>query len=355
MTALFVGTLLLLFYIGKRPWALLVTSIVGAFAWPVVSVSGAVLLLFLETGLPIDAIRPAATGLISPDSRWLWEKWLICLAGSLAGLLIVIGVQAAAQKNGVANDASVLDLLQGLLTGLPSDLALIFALVTLAGSSFFFKAVIANLLTIRKKLFFMAVAAIVLPRSIVWYISNPALANPNGFADFTNILFFPPQGKVLLPLVTIASFWGPIVILLLLKWDEFCVEIRKLGPGVVAVIALSLLLALPTEPRFVTSAWPFFMLGTVLLMEKVNVRPSFNYVYATLVFLYSQFWMKINLAPWTGRDSEGLLEFPKQLLFMHYGLWMNWWSYLLQLAAIGLSLLAVKNLISNHPQPTAAE
>ena len=49
VTALFVAMLLLLFYIEKKPVALFLVTIVGAFCWPVVSVCGAVLIIFIRT------------------------------------------------------------------------------------------------------------------------------------------------------------------------------------------------------------------------------------------------------------------------------------------------------------------
>jgi hypothetical protein len=45
VTALFVAMLLLLFYTEKKSVALFLTTIIGAFVWPVVSISGAFLIL----------------------------------------------------------------------------------------------------------------------------------------------------------------------------------------------------------------------------------------------------------------------------------------------------------------------
>jgi hypothetical protein len=182
-----------------------------------------------------------------------------------------------------------------------------------------------------------------IPWVIVRGISSPSVPDPSGFMLVLRLLLFPPNGKFLLPLVALAALWGPIVLLLLLQWKEFCIEARKLGPGFVAVIGLNLPLGLVAESRFVTFAWPFFMLGAVLAMESRTKSTAFKFAFAVLTILYAQFWMKINLAPWTGSDYEHLLDFPKQVFFMHYGLWMNWWSYSLQLCVIVLSVLWLRS------------
>ena len=135
------------------------------------------------------------------------------------------------------------------------------------------------------------------------------------------------------------------MLLLILYWKEFCVQARKLGPGVVAVIGTTLILGLVGEPRFMTIAWPFLVLGLVLVLDASKPKASFKYVLISLTVVYAQFWMKINVAPWLSPDSEGLQDFPKQLYFMHYGLWMSWPTYLVQLPIIIISAFLLRNSI----------
>jgi hypothetical protein len=350
VTAFFLGMLLLHFYVKKRTIALLVTTIIGAFAWQVVSICGAILLFFLMTDLPPEAIEPASS---APSynsarlSRRMLGGWLLLVAGSILGLLSIICVERVLH---LTRFVRYIGFLQRMVTGLPSLVAVIFALAILAGSSVFFKTVTTNLIKTKKQLILCAIAAFIIPWCIVRAISNPLLPNPSGLGVVARLMLMPPNGKILLALVTNVVFWGPLTILLLLKWNLFCVEVRKLGPGAVAVIGLALPLGLVTEPRFGTLSWPFFVLGAVLMLEKVVKGASFNYVFAALTVLYAQFWMKINLAPWSGGDFDGLLEFPKQVYFMHYGLWMSWWSFSLQLIVIGFSALWIRKAI-NLPSP----
>lgn len=344
VTALFVGLLALLFYVEKRPIALLATTIVGAFAWQIVSICGALLLIFPRTDLPSEVIAPTSSTYTINSvkiSCLIKFGWIVLLMLSIAGVVYL----SLSEKNIAWLVYSLVSRLGSLLTGLPSLVAVTIALAMLAGSVLFFKTIVVNLRKPPLILVMLAIVALLIPWSIVREIANPSVPNPSGLINILRISLEPPNGKFLLPLVTLASFWGPVVLLLLLNWKIFCSEARKLGPGFMAVVGLNLFLGLATEPRFVTFAWPFFVLGAVLALEGRSRSASFKYAFAALTILYAQFWMKINLAPWTGDDYESLLEFPKQVYFMHYGLWMSWSSYWWQLCAIILSALWLRSTI----------
>ncbi len=340
VTALFFGLILLLFYIEKRSIPLFLTTIIGAFAWQVVSICGAVLLLFIHTGLPAEVIVPSelkySINLVR-RSRFFTFGWVVLL------ILLIVKLENIISNHGIFWVVDILvNRLSSLLTGLPSLVGVFIALAMLVGSAEFFQASLKNLGKTPPFLFFLAFLAILIPWCIVQVISNPYVPNPSGMKTILYGMLMPPSGKILLPFVTLVSFWGPVVLLLPLNWRLFCVEARRIGPGFVAVVGLSLPLGLVTEPRFITLGWPFLVLGIVLAMERINRLNSFKYVFASLTILYAQFWMKINLAPWSSNEYEGLLDFPKQVFFMHYGLWMNWLAYLVQLFAIVVSFLLLR-------------
>ena len=350
-TALVVGLLALLFYVERRPIALLATTIVGAFAWQIVSICGALLLMFPRVELPPEVTAPVASRFFTTPvtlSRLVNFAWIILLALSVLGVLCCSHVEQALDisrlervvaKHGISWLVDVLaNTLGVLITGLVSvNVGVAIALAMLAGSGLFFRIVAANLRKTPLINVAFAIVALLIPWIIARRLSSPSVAGGNSFVYVLQMSIKPPFGKILLPIVTLVSFWGPVVLLLLLNWKAFCVKARKLGPGFVAVVGLNLPLGLPAEPRYVTFAWPFFVLGAVLTMEGRSKSSSFIYAFAALTILYGQFWMKINLAPWTGDDYANLYEFPKQVFFMHYGLWMNWWAYALQLCVIAVS------------------
>lgn len=350
VTALLIGLLLLLFYLEKRALALFITTIVGTFVWPLVSIYGAILLVFLESNISSDLIEPKilASEILS---RFVKRAWLTLLVTSIIALILMkfaLDTSTVLKLDYLLNEIAAIAKLngeesltiKGLITGLPSIVAVLIGLTVLAGSWRFLQAVIVELIKPRLYLIALSVAAILIPFGIIKAISNPLLVNPNSLVWMIHHLFFiPPKGKVLLPFVTLAVFWGPIVLLLLLYWKEFCIELRKLGPGVMSVVGITLPLGLVTEPRYITLAWPFMVFGLVLALENSHRTTSFKYIFAILTVTYAQFWMKINLAPWPEHDYEGLSQFPKQIYFMHYGFWMSGLAYIIQFPIVVFSAL----------------
>jgi hypothetical protein len=325
VTAFFVGMLLLLFYVEKRPLALLATTITGALAWQVVGICGAMLIFFLRHDLTSEAIEPAPSRLwLNPDthSRRIIRGWAI--------LLIVTIASVSDYLNGSGAMPAWKDLrsvrwlmeshapLEKLFTGLPSVAGVAIALVMLIGSGLLSRSLYTDSWKNRLPLVLLAIAAVLIPRTIVGVISNPAVKNVSGLSTIVSVTFLPPNGKFFLPLVTLTVYWGPVVMLLLLKWKDFCIEARKLGPGFMAVVALSLPLGLCTEPRFITCAWPFFVLGAVLVMERTAVGARFKLVFSVLTLFFSQFWLPINSAPWSTDYYGGY----NSLYFMHQGMFM---------------------------------
>jgi len=342
-TALLLGLLLLLFYVEKRPVALLATAILGAFAWQVVSIYGAMLLFFLKTDIPKEAITLSPRLNSAEFDRVAKFRWMALLIGSISSFIILPACMAWI---GIDRESTWdLDVVQRLITSLPSLAGAGLALVMLVGSVIFVRAVFASLRKTSLLLIVLSGMAVLVPWVIVRSIANPAQANASSFMAVAGLLIYPPWGMFLLPLVALAVFWGPTVLLLLLNWRAFCLEARKMGPGFVAVVGMSLPLGLCTEPRFITCAWPFFVLGAVRAMERTETGATFKFVFPALTILFAQFWMKINLAPWPPGDLVNTSVFPKQVWYMHYGYWMAWWAYWLHLGVIGLCIVWLRRTL----------
>lgn len=352
-TALFTALLLLMFYLERRPLALFFTTCIGAFAWPVVSVCGAFLIVFLRTELCSD-LSPMICGNLDGKRRAARARnaalgciALLCLL-IIAFLLMTQGdpnVSHACplpKKWLVAMQASVVPCsLERLITALPSLFCAAIALVSLIGSRAFIRVIFVSIRRAPLRLVSLAILAILIPSLIVKMLANPSLANSSSLEYLLEFMLLPPPGKFFLTFVSLAVFWGPLVLLLMLYWREFCSEARRLGPGFVAIIGISLPLSLMSEPRFLTVAWPFFVLALVLALERSIVDATFKYILGGFTVLYAQFWMKLNLAPWELPDWAALQDFPKEVYFMHYGLWMNWISYSAQflISLLGAALL----------------
>jgi hypothetical protein len=75
-------------------------------------------------------------------------------------------------------------------------------------------------------------------------------------------------------------------------------------------------------------------LGLALALDRSGISKSLGYVFGALTILNTQLWLKFNIAPWEGNDYADLAELPKQMFFLHYGPWMGWPAYLLQLPLV---------------------
>jgi hypothetical protein len=379
VTALFLAMLLLLFYTEKKTVALFLTTIIGSFAWPAVSISGVLLLIFLKVDLPKEVIEPAPPAFTFKSislPNIVKFSFLVVFILSIIGYILVHAVPPVSENacnffnnqlqtlanaipTGVPpllerlikrNNPCALEIiifnLPRLITALPLLFGWLIAFIMLVGSISFFPALIANLRRVRLHSILLAIAAVLIPTFIVKIISNPSIPNVASAYTVVERIFFQTDGKFLLPIVSLAVFWGPLVLLLLLYWKAFCIEARKLGPGFIAIIGLHMILGMSGEPRGFALGWPFFVLGLVLALEKSSTKTSFKYTLAILTILFAQFWMKLIWVPWPSSSSyHEVFKFPQQIYFMHYGIRMNWWSYSIQLVAVILSAVWLHNSV----------
>jgi hypothetical protein len=345
VTGMLIGMLLLLFYLEKRPLLILLTTLVGSFAWQVTGFYGAILLLSLHGQFPRSEENAYVSG--AGLAGIVKFGWISLLGGSVI-LYAALLVFSPSDQQGEQGHH-----LQRFVTGAPSLVGVVIGLSMLAGSIEAVRSVIIS--CVRVQVIYLAVLAaigVAVPRVIVSMISDPQLPPAGGFVPILGLVIFPePNGMFLMPLVTLTVFWGPTVLLLIIYWKEICVELRRLGPGAVGVIGLTLPLTLATEPRFVIGAWAFVIMALVRFLERSEKTPRFDYAFWTLTILYAQFWMRFNFEPWTGGDMDGLFEFPKQMFFMHYGPWMSWSSYVLQLAFVVVSILLLRRTVDPFKNP----
>ena len=351
-TALLAGLLLLLAYLQRSTFLLFLITILASFAWQIVGFCGFLLLLLPRCNGPttLDASR-CSGWTFSTNQLKLYLKvgWVsvsclaligIIVSKHLDSLLPMERIIKIVQNHGISWCLLRIGFWGGpFLTGVPSLLGVSIAIVMLCRPPLVLREALDSMKRGGTTGVLAAAGAVGVPWVIVNMISNPSVPNATGVGGILGVMFFPPIGKVLLPLVGLAAFWGPMVLVLATRWGAFCREAQALGLGFVAVIALNLPLGLATEPRYVTLAWPFAVLGGVMVMERSPVSKGFQWAFGVLTVLYAQFWLKINLAPWVGGDFDGLLEFPKQIFFMHYGFWMSDWAYLFYLVAGSCSLI----------------
>lgn len=351
-TALLIGMLLLLCYLKQRPVALFLVVIAGSFVWQVTGLCGAFLMIFLKTRIPDsdapeDQPRIAARTMRKPLVAWL-SLLVICIASYVA-------MQKYLTPEALGSGR--VQKLECFVTGLPSLVAAGAAILVVLGSVRQVRDIFKALVRVDVKLWVLALLCIAIPKLIVAVIANRNLANPNGFSQVLEWMVFPISGggRFLTPLVGLSVYWGPAFLLMVLLWRKVAAEVRRLGPGAMAVVSLHVPLGLVTEPRYILVGWPFAVTALALALEKANPTRSLMYAFAALSVIASQFWLRINYRPWTGGDYEKFLEFPKQLFFMHYGAWMSWTTFLAQLPLVLLSAFWLRSALHNQGAALSAQ
>ncbi|MBF0561021.1 MAG: hypothetical protein HQL37_03180, partial [Alphaproteobacteria bacterium] len=347
--ALLISLFLLLFYLKRRPLSLFFTAIIGSFVWQSTSQYGAILLISMYMVLQQDDIEPKAPSVGSV--RLIKSGWVVVLILSVVACVVLwLFLPSSTIRQGEV--ASLGNRLARFVSHTPTLIACIIAILTMIGSSRLVGSVFSSWRSVRPHLLILAVASLLIPALIVRTISNPNVPNVSNFLLVLRAVILPPylEGKFLLAPLTLTVFWGPAILLMVFYWRDVCVELRRLGPGAVAIVGITLLLGLATEPRFILGGYPFLVLALVLVLERLKPSRPFLYAFFALSILYAEFWLKLNIPPWKEWPLfDGGQEFPKQMMLMHLGMFMSMTSYFIHLPVVIISgwwLMRVRPKIS---------
>jgi hypothetical protein len=355
--ALVVSLSLVLCYLEARTFGLFFTTVLGSFVWPTIGISGAVLLLFPRGKAENESRTEKGSATIS-RALWLWYGGFVCACVMGYVLLLFfespLGPECSRSMRAMlrwipAHLQSFVDALvptddpclgyKKAITGLPSTVGLLLLLLVVLDRPQRWSIQKVSFGKARQAAIpiMLAVVALLAPAVVVRLISNPLVPTAGSPAKVLWWITFPADGKFFLPVVTLVSYWGPLVLVALLRWRDFSVRIRSLGLGFVIVVCVVLPFSLTNEPRFLMNVWPFVVVGVALVINQDAPGSEFKWAFVVLTMLLSQFWLPINAVDWTGGDEEKLLEFPKQLWFMHLGFWMGWPAYIAQSVAFFLA------------------
>lgn len=343
VAALVLSALLLLLYLRRSRVGVTIAGIVGAFCWPTLGLTAALLVLLMPEAPGASPAPPTAAPRFVPGRKIAFAAaallaavvvlispagHALCTASGLPAALVghlPAGVAAALARNGMLADPCLLA--QQGATALPALALLGIAILLLCRPSLAALS-LRRPSAYRLQSIAFAIAVLAVSWAGVRWLSNPAVANPSGIAALVRAVLLPPAGKVFLPFVSVAVFWGPCLLFLALSWSRMSAEARRLGPAIIAVLAVTLPFVLVGEPRFLVTIWPILALLSAILLGDAPRRPVLVLLAASL--LLAQFWLPLNAVPWDNADYDDLLRLPKQLYFMHYGLWMGWPAYLAQ-------------------------
>ncbi|TDR89887.1 hypothetical protein [Enterovirga rhinocerotis] len=367
MTALTFGLLTLFLYATRRPALLMLVSILGASSWPTLSVCGALLILFPrpEPGAPPAPetplrLRPLVTAYLAVAAIPI-ALYLVMIAAPAASCAVAapplvatvetltrLGIQSLKGGEVLGEPCAAV---RRLLTSIPSVLAVILGLAAMLVPLATRAGIAWHVRRIRPLHVIYAVLTILVPILVVKLIANPSAPTPSSIRYLALIIMMPPEGKVFMPLVGTFVYWGPLVLVAIPLWQEFCRAVRGLGLGAVLTIAFTLPFGLVGEGRFLTAAWPFMVLAMALVLNQRPLGRAFWIAFLVATVALAQFWLPLNIGPWTGGSLEHLLEFPKQMYFMHFGPWMNWATFSLQFVFMALVAAWLYATLPRRRQP----
>jgi hypothetical protein len=139
-------------------------------------------------------------------------------------------------------------------------------------------------------------------------------------------------------LVAHITYFGPMIILLVMLWLPITRMIQSYGIGLVLCVALMVVFSICSESRRSINFYPFVVPFLAAVIDQLKWKKIHYAVLTLLSAVFSKVWMlTYHARPWRG-DA---FQFPNQLFYMNYGPWMSHQMYVLQgsiilVCAIGL-------------------
>ena len=340
------GLLALYFFLKNNVWALFVVTLLAAFTWPMIVCTGVLFLLFPRNPLQATASKSGIFSII------------------IAGLVTVTYCASAVYFYFILGwttlgygEEKVIDNVVYLSLAL-SMLLLFRAIQELLGG-LSFHSLLPELKLKSFQPVRVVLAVLIIGIQIVFFLTpSVRVGDSSGEAHIATMHLLLLAGIALLsiakPLITFVShvvYFGPIIILLALKWKAFSEEIWKYGVGLVSAILLSVFVGMDPESRHSIGAFPVFVPFLVKATDQCRWRSEIYWVFAGTAFFFSKVWFDINSASKSATPPGVDL----QSYFMNHGCYMSVNSYLLQGQVILVAVVLFYYLLRRQPSGNATE
>jgi hypothetical protein len=143
--------------------------------------------------------------------------------------------------------------------------------------------------------------------------------------------------------VTHVMFFGPIVLVLILRWRTVCCRLGGQGPGLLLLAGLLVVLALDSESRHFYVAVPFVAAFAAKEVEELRPRPAFWGIFIGFSALWSTAWMALHNIWLSLQGAEDVVVSPQfYAAYLNIGPWFTLEAYYLhgQIAIIAVVALA---------------
>jgi hypothetical protein len=336
------GLLALYFFLKNNVWALFLITLVAAFTWPMIVCTGVLFLLFPRK--PIEAVDTKG----SPFSIIIAGLVTVIYCGSAVYFYFIRGLTTLGY-----GEENVIDRVVYL------SLALAMLLLFLAIRELLRRISFNSLLTELKAKNFAPVrvilAALIIGIETIFFLTpSVRVGDSSGESHLATMHVLLLAGIALLsiakPLITFVShvvYFGPIIILLAIKWKAFSEEIRKYGVGLISAILLSVFVGMDPESRHSIGAFPLFVPFLVKATDRCEWRSYIYWIFGGTALVFSKVWFDINSAS----RSATPLGVALQSYFMNHGCYMSLYSYLLQGLVILVAVVLFYYLLKRQPRP----
>lgn len=326
------------FFITKRKALLVIFSIVGAFIWPTLFLTGLILAFF-----------PDKKFVLSEDLD-RYEKGVLCIVKTImiAGLPLLFSWIFIFKRSMLfkyysgAQYSNIVTLIAALLC---ISLYIYLLLKPVKISIFKNINIFVRNFEIRNLVLFVLLYLGI--KFVINYLSNGSSLVSLSIM-LKGRLLVPPTVDPFVFLVCNFMYYGFIVFFIIFYWEEVLKIYAEYGYSFFITISLGFLMSLNTESRHLISFIPFIIFPLLkLLSDRENSKISLNFsiVFSFLSLALSRFWYKINVPgiekafidPFENRIGS-YQDFPAQRYFMAQGPWMSHEMYYIFLGIFVISL-----------------
>lgn len=305
------------FYIKNQNVSLFLISIVGAFVWPTLLVTGLLLLIFKAEMFQKITLNP------SVDFYRKTKIWkvlaVIFLLSAISTIIFYFEKQNLYLY--LSNYYAQSDLLKSHSLFMPSVFVILLYLSYVVWPFLLlFSKNVLDRKNMNKKLLLNIMIAIGTYLAIAFfvrYVSNPDLANPATFGTFLLRPIYP----VLFPglfFITYIPFFGLGVLLFMFLYTKINFDLIS-SVAALSMLFMLVFFILEPEPRMAINYFPIvaIVLGAYLSKQKMSL--SFCFYYAVLSYLFARAWLP-NFYPYelvTPYPHSDLISIPIGVVLLY--------------------------------------
>ena len=326
VTAFSLSMMMISRYLAQAPISLFFLSLCGAFTWPTLVFTGAILLALPPyRQLHTPAADAAVAG--SHATALLWVSRGLALA--LAVLATVWAAQYGLRYTTWGRAGAALSFA---IVGLYVCFASAPLLAALPD--------VRNIFVERRRYLVQAAiaAALLAVVGILFYLLASGKTARSSFMDFVRTTFIESVRLPGIFLIAHFAFFGPIVALVVLKWTAAGAIARRLGPGFIVAALVSVPVALMSESRQLMGNLAFFVIPVIAAVKVGTSERLFLVIFVLIALALSRVWVVFDLDALAYVVAE-YRNYPWQWFFGAMGPRMTVNVYLVHVAAFFATLL----------------